>query len=410
MPSRLASCLAALTAIALVALPGRVTAHGPADPGQAGAITMYRVTDLGTLGGSFSRANAINNLGQIVGGSYNAKPDPTTPGTNEVRAFLWNRGVLTDLGTFGGADADQFGGNVTGATGINDEGQVVGGATYNAVSDPACGDENGAITCNHAFLWAKGTMTFLGTLKGMTSLGNSYSHANAINAHGQVVGDSFARVPDPNDSVAPGAPQIHAFLWQRGKMTDLGTLPSPLNTYSQALGINDRGQIVGESGFRDAEGRPFFWSKGVMTDIGTLGGPTGFAIAINNKGQVVGGADTTKPDPSNPGHVLAHAFIWTGGRTRDLGTIPGEPGSEAHGINNRGQIVGLAGGGADGKLHAILWQNGTAHALDKLIPPHSGWSLGEADGINDRGQIVGYGANPQGRTDAFLLTPIAQST
>lgn len=73
-------------------------------------------------------------------------------------------------------------------------------------------------------------MTFLGTLKGVTSLGNSYSHANAINGHGQVVGDSFAPVPDPNNSNAPEAPQIHAFLW-----TNLNA----------AFAINDRGQIVG---------------------------------------------------------------------------------------------------------------------------------------------------------------------
>lgn len=399
--------IAALTVIALLALPGRAGSHGPANPGQVGAITMYRITDLGTLGGSFSRANAINSLGQIVGGSYNATPDPAMPGSHETRAFLWQHGVMTDLGTFGGADADQFGGNVTGATGINDKGQVVGGATYNAVIDPACGDENGAITCNHAFLWAKGKMTFLGTLKGVTSLGNSSSHANAINAHGQVVGDSFARVPDPNNSNAPGAPQIHAFLWTKGKMADLGTLPSPLNTYSQAFGINDRGQIVGESGFRDAEGHPFFWSKGVMTDIGTLGGPTGCAQAINNTGQVVGFADTTVPDSSNPGGFLSHAFLWAGGKAHDLGSYGKDTGSQANDVNNRGQIVGFSATNAD--FRAVLWQGGSIIDLNTRIPAHSGWKLNGANAINDRGQIVGTGVNPHGRNDAFLLTPKAQS-
>jgi probable HAF family extracellular repeat protein len=187
-------------------------------------------------------------------------------------------------------------------------------------------------------------------------------------------------------------------------MTDLGALPSPLSTYSQAFGINDRGQVIGESGFRDAEGHPFFWSNGVMTDVGTLGGPHGFALAINNQGQVVGGADTTIPDPANPGGVLAHAFLWTPGHMQDLGSTADEPYSEAHAINNRGQIVGL-GCCAGNNLRALLWQDGRVLDLNTLIPATSGWYLVGAGGINDRGQIVGGGINPQGQFHAFLVSP-----
>src|SRR5947209_4402419 len=72
----------------------------PAQLAQAiDATTMYTVTDLGSLGGSFSAANAINNRGQVVGLSFNATPDPITPGATELRAFLWQNGVMTDLGT-----------------------------------------------------------------------------------------------------------------------------------------------------------------------------------------------------------------------------------------------------------------------------------------------------------------------
>src|SRR5580700_5382731 len=79
----------------------------------AAAITTKAgtITDLGTLGGSFSYANGINASGQVVGFS-------TTAGDASVGAFLYSGGVMTHLGTFGGL--------VSGATGINASGQVVG--------------------------------------------------------------------------------------------------------------------------------------------------------------------------------------------------------------------------------------------------------------------------------------------
>jgi probable HAF family extracellular repeat protein len=146
------------------------------------ATTRYSISDLGTLGGTFSRANAINSLDQIVGGSLNTTPDPTIPGSTEVRAFLWSRGRMTDLGTFGGPDANQINGNRTGATSINDQDQIVGGATYNAKVDLACNSDAEPYdeACNHAFLWARGKMTFLGTLGGVTTPHDSFSVANGI--------------------------------------------------------------------------------------------------------------------------------------------------------------------------------------------------------------------------------------
>jgi probable HAF family extracellular repeat protein len=396
--------MAALTVIALLTVPGRVAARGPAKAAEASAaIALYSITDLGTLGGSFSRANAINSRGQIVGGSYNRTPDPTIAGSNEVRAVLWDRGRKTDLGTLGGPDANQINGNVTGASGINDSGQVVGGATYNAEIDPACNSDaqQAGEACNHAFLWARGQLTFLGTLGGVTDMGNSFSLANAINDRGQIVGASFVKTPDPNN---PGKPQVHAFLWARGKMTELGALPGQLSTYSQAFAINDRGQVVGESGFRDAEGHPFIWSKGVMTDIGTQGGPTGCAQASNNEGQVVGFADTTVPDSSNPGRYLSHAFVWAGGKAQDLGRYGKDQDSQANSINDRDLIVGFSANNAG--FRAVLWQGGSIIDLNTRIPAHSGWKLNGANAINDRGQIVGTGVNPHSRNDAFLLTPV----
>ena len=155
---------------------------------QATGTTTTSAVDLGTLGGTYSRANAVNDSGQVVG--YASLADGTS------HAFSWTAaGGMVDLGTLGGTSSS--------AAAANDSGQVVGTAYA------ADGDE-----CRLSWT-AAGGMVDLG------DLGGGSSSASAVNDSGQVVGGA--------SDASRG--RFHAFSWTAaGGMVDLGTLGG--GTYS----------------------------------------------------------------------------------------------------------------------------------------------------------------------------------
>jgi probable HAF family extracellular repeat protein len=151
-------------------------------------------------------ATALNDSNEIVGFSGGAV------GTSLGEAFVDNLGTFTDLHV-----------NNACPTGINNSGQVAGFTANN----------NGY----QAFIYSNGAMTPLGFLGSSTGSGlDNGSAATAINNSGDVVGSSGTM---PGDD-----PPIHAFLYDNGTMTDLGTLGG---SYSFANAVNDSGEVVGYS-------------------------------------------------------------------------------------------------------------------------------------------------------------------
>ena len=105
------------------------------------------------------------------------------------------------------------------------------------------------------------TITDLGTLGGTSSV------AYGINAAGQVVGGAYT-APQAVEGAELFGGLFHAFLWQNGAMADLGTLGG---ASSSATAINAAGQVVGESTTASRVHHAFLWQKWAVTDVGSLG-------------------------------------------------------------------------------------------------------------------------------------------
>jgi probable HAF family extracellular repeat protein len=146
------------------------------------------------------------------------------------------------------------------------------------------------------------------------------------------------------------------------------------------------------------------WEKdGSATDLGNLGGggTNNTASSINNRGEVVGGSQS-----SIDGNI--HPFLWTRETgMQDLGAFPGAFLTVApccHTINDRGEVVGFSIDSTTFNSRALLWEDKVMMDLNTLIPAGSGWYLQSATSINDDGEIVGIGLI-NGNVHAFLATP-----
>ncbi len=322
--------------------------------GQA-AAQQVPIHDLGTLGGTFGEAWAINNRGQVVGSSRTV--------ANQTHPFLWTiEDGMEDLGTLGGDDG--------GAVEINDLGQVVGW------SETADGD-------THAFLWSReGGMVDLGTPAGRTS------EASDINNRGEVVGQ--IRMGNPDSAVTP-------FFWSPDSgIIDLEITLSHFRFQRHRAGkdvaINDAGQVA--FGPPGSERNGNLWTEaGGLVEIESLGGGRSTPLAINNLGQVTGSSTTASQ--------LSHPFVWSEqGGIVDLGTLGGLS-ADAGAINDRGEVAGASQTTIAAQWHPFFWS--AAEGLADLGPLLDGRSFGLD--INELGHVVGFGEfAPQLPQQALLWT------
>jgi probable HAF family extracellular repeat protein len=361
-------------------------------------------TDLGTLpGGASSAAFWINSSGWITGNSQSGQTDPVIPGLPELRAVIWKDGQIRDLGTLGGSSSF--------SQAINDRGQVTGLA-LNDIPDPFSffyqylyclpfGICPANATQTRGFIWDEASgMQDIGTLGGPDAF------PSLINSHGQIAGFSYT---DSTPQPTTGFPTLHPFLWEKGKgMKDLGSLGGT-NTAS-VNGLNERGEVVGGALLPgDQINHPFLWDGDKLIDLVAPpfgGSADGEAAWINETGEVVGNAGIPTPCPgSSPPREAAHAFLWRNGVMTDLGTLAGSPLSGATFINSKSQIVGLAFPCDFSAVTAFLWEEGSITDLNSLVPSDSAFYLFSASFIDDRGQIAAFGVLANGDMHAVLLIP-----
>jgi probable HAF family extracellular repeat protein len=288
------------------------------------------VLDLGTLGGNGSVAWTINDAGQVAGDSLNDIPDDLNasgviglPGTTQTHSFLWQRGVMQDLGTLGGTGSGTYA--------INERGQVVGLSTINSISNPGTG-----MPTIDPFFWDGHKMVDIG------SLGGTYGVAYAVNNRGQVTGVSH--VSDESQ---------HAFFWpgRDGKIVDLGTLGG---TRSEAKAINDKGDVTGAARLPGDTGpHAVLWRNGGIVDLGVIPGDLcAEGMSLNSRPQVVGFSNQA----GCPGQH-SHGFLWEHGVLFDLNRLIVNRTAlqviEGGFINERGEIAGNAVT-PEGNNHAVV--------------------------------------------------------
>lgn len=335
-PTALKAALGATAALALAMIPQAAGAASADDTAQAGLASVRYVEQ---PFGFDARTHDVSDLGLVVGETAS-------------HAFSWNARtrVMTDLG-----------GVRSVANGVNDLGQIVGSSDFGFIS--------------HAVLWNRGSQQPID----LGTLGGTYSRAWAINNFGVVVGDS-----DTADGTS------HAFRWdpRSRRMSDLGTLGGD---YSTATAINDLGQIVGVARTSQFLGHAFRWDpwSGRMHDLGTLpNSVTSVATGINNRGEIVG-------NTNNVGDFTDRAFRWDP-RTSRMSTLPGVPDvyNHATGINELGQVAGYWHD-QSGQSIPFVWS--PARRSPVALPFQTGEPFPTSPttgAINNRSWVLGFDGQP----------------
>ena len=295
----------------------------------------HTITSLGTLGGLEGVAKAINNYGDIVGEA--GAPD------GRRHATLWTNGQAIDIGP---PNRSSWG------VAINNSGQALVADNY------------------HVWLWEKGS--------GLDLL-SELIRAYAINDAGQVVGISSAG--------------LGSVLWQDGTIVDLWETIGIGGT-----DINNLGQIAGSIPAGSYSSHAAFWDGSQVIDLGTLGGLYSFATGVNDLGQVIG-----ESERAPGGDRIFYGFLWDRGRLTDLSELVGYKVRGLH-LNNCGEVL-LPGTGRSDEAFYVYHAERGLRPVRGVYGPEAGWWYFYGRGMNDAGEIVGSGSMT-GPGLGFLIAPV----
>jgi probable HAF family extracellular repeat protein len=300
----------------------------------------------------------------------------------------------------------------TGGEALNNNGVVVGGIA----------NSDGSVSLAE---WSKGVLTNLGVPPGLPSHDFNIPRVFGINDSGAVVG-----------TVRTSAGDIPSrwFIYDRGGFTVL-PLADPTDLGGAAIGINNRGEVVGYDHTSSNREMAWLWSNGAYSRLPVSGSSTN-ALGINASGTIIGNRrfrlirrllTGQLRSKGERGYVLSHGttqyltgFVYAinelgeaaGGSVSDaqtlatvfkngIATVILSLPSFAVGINSAASVVGSYQPAGYSRKHLFRW-SANAGAFD-LTP--DGYHYAEAAAINNRGDILGFGETVSGKSGYFLLTP-----
>jgi probable HAF family extracellular repeat protein len=300
----------------------------------------------------------------------------------------------------------------TGGEALNNNGVVAGGIV----------DSDGSVSLAQ---WSHGVLTKLGVPPGLPSRDFDRPRVFGINTAGAIVGTIHA---------SAGELPSRAFIYKNGTFTILPLL-DPTDLGAAAIGINNRGEVVGYDRTSAHNVKGWLWSNGSYSVL-PISGTNTAALGINSSGTIIGNRSLSLVRRllngqlccgGERGYVFSHGTIqYLSGfvyAINDRGEAAGgsNPGDEARaavfnngvatpilslrshavGINYSADVVGSYQPSGYSRRHLFVW-SAKSGALD-LTP--EGYRSAEAAAINDRGEVLGFGETLTGTSQYFLLTP-----
>ncbi|MFO0840648.1 MAG: hypothetical protein U1D55_19230 [Phycisphaerae bacterium] len=324
------------------------------------AAQIYVAVPLGTLGGASATANGVNDAGMVVGVA-------TTSHATE-HAFVWQAGVMTDLGTLPGHVSSQ-------AYSISNTGLIVG-ESQNANLDES------------AVIWRRDA-TGSWQIEDLGTLGGVEAIAWRVSDSGFVAGYA-----DSDSSLH------HPFLWNAGEMFDLFALGALSNLYGDATGVNRFGQCVGLT-FSSAIGpaRGFYYDGLNITDIT----PSGANVdcqpqAINSNVEIAGHLRADITGGAKRAAIFRFASGW-----EILPPLPGDNSNYGYDINDAGVVVGISYRHFPVIFHGFVYAHGAVTDLN-AVTSGAPAPIVEAWDVSENGYIAANADNGQ-ITFALLLRP-----